>query len=264
MKRINPIDGAVGLLAFFLLFQILGYALAIALPWSTEPDIVSVLPAEASPGDTLRLKGRNFDPRAKIKIGDRILDLTAFLTSSIVEVGIPLDFPSGHYPVSVKNKWNKQGRWNEQLVVKRRDLLAESLRLAESNAMFLVQLPDFKKARLPIFRKTPRSRARVPARASLLCFLRVEKVTLESSFKWFMQTLPEGIRVVAVIPEQKSLVAQVMLYSRRNPKPGVTTYCLDGSQRIKKGFSFCMANNNWFRVYGVALEDPVPLKQADG
>lgn len=275
-KRINPIDAAFGLMVLFLLVHILGFALSMSLAWWTEPDISSISPSQVFPGETIRIRGRNFDPRAKIKMGDRVLDIDVFLTSYAIELQIPKGFIPGRYPVSITNRWNRQGNWDGQLEVKdrrpsiRRPILvvpsapAPATPNSPTAAVPVSPTPAEPKPLIPIETRLdvwlePPWKNRSSPRISILCFLRIENISLEHSYKKLIKTLPKDIQILTLVPEREGFLAQVTLYSREHPESDIVTYSLYGHELLKKGLSFYLIDDRNYRISGVAIEDPVPV-----
>lgn len=276
-NKINLIDGAFGLMVLFFFIHILGFTLAVSLPWWLEPGISGLSPSEVFPEDTIRIRGRNFDPRARVQVGDMALDTDAFLTAYAIEFKIPKGFRPGRYPVSVTNRWNRRGSWDGQLEVKSRH--APVVRRPAPMVPKPAASSEPKPAS-PVIPKPPppadpkpaisvetvvnvwlesKGKSTHPHRVSLLCFLRVEDVSLEPSFRGFIKNLPKDIRVLALIPERQSFLAKVTLSAQNPPPSGTVTYSLYGHELLKKGLSFQLMDDKNYRVYGVALEDPVPV-----
>lgn len=262
-KKINLIDATVGLMALLFFSHVVGYGLSVSLPLWTEPTILKVSPAKVLVGDTIRVTGRNFDPRTEIKIGDSVLQV-GFITSQAISLTLPSDFLPGNYSVTARNKWKREASWKERLTVEARPepIIAKSpvlvKRKPKPKPSVVVEGPVFPKyqpGRLP---------REGPYRISLLCVLRVEDMGMEPSFKWFVRNLPKEIQVLDVVPKEKRFLAQVTLPVEKHPKPGVATYYLNGREPLNKGYSFTLVNDRNFRIYGVALEDPVFLKKTDG
>jgi hypothetical protein len=153
--------------------------------------------------------------------------------------------------VSARNKWNKEGSWHGFLTV--------------GPPLVPVKPPEFHIGRGGALAQSAGGRTSTGTlQVSLLCFLEVEDRMLEPSFKWFMRRLPREIRVLDVATQQNGFLAEVVLLAEKRTLAAKNASYYLGKKPLQKGLPIVLEDNKNFRIHGVILGDPVPLKRADG